>query len=98
MPKRGGVVTWGSERDLMPPPSNSTGHLWSELHLIKLDLREHQVHRGHAERRMDGFAKELERLDAAIEEINSRINGAILWLALGAGGLILQIVGPKLGL
>jgi hypothetical protein len=34
----------------------------------------------------------------AIEEIKSRMTSAILWLALGAGGLALKLIGPKIGL
>ena len=35
---------------------------------------------------------------AEIEAIRSRIDGAILWAAIAAGGLIINLVRPKLGL
>jgi ferric-dicitrate binding protein FerR (iron transport regulator) len=51
----------------------------------------------HAKRRAEIEAAET-RLAAQIEAIRSRINAGILWAALAAGGLLFEILKPKLGL
>lgn len=42
--------------------------------------------------------RDLASADNAIEAIKSKMSGAILWLAIGAGGLLLKLIGPKFGL
>jgi hypothetical protein len=53
--------------------------------------------RSMSKRRGELAALETE-LSARIEAIRERINGAILWAALAAGGLLLNLAKTKLGL
>ena len=69
---------------------------------IKVELRHifHQIDLlwdHHAKRRGEIQAAE-KRLAEQIEAIRSRINGGILWVAIAAGGLLFQLIKPKLGL
>ena len=51
----------------------------------------------HAKRRRETQLAE-KRLREEIESIRSRINGGILWAAIGASGVLFQVIRPKLGL
>lgn len=80
-----------------------------QLHLLEVALHEMRRdihHEGYRVARLEENLKLMQaRIDRAddarrqaVREIERKINGAILWLALGAGGLVLKLIGPKLGL
>ena len=73
------------------PVYEQVNALWIRVNAI-------EVHAGHAREHADRLEKEQSRLREAVEEVNRRINHAVLWLALGAGGLLLKLIGPKIGL
>lgn len=68
-----------------------------------------EAHHHNAARRLDRLDRDIvEHRDKiskvekearlALAEIEKRINAAILWMALGAGGILLKVIAPKLGL
>ena len=80
----------GNGQDLLP--------VYERLHTMQRQIDKVE---GKADNQGEGLRR-LERnqeaSDAAIEAIKEKMNAAIRWLALGAGGLLLKFLGAKLGL
>ena len=83
--------------------------IYERIHALEAMLRELRRDMHHESRRIARLEEGLKLMQAridrtdearreAVREIERKINGAILWLALGAGGLVLKLISPKLGL
>lgn len=101
-------------REEAPPPSQAARgeEIW-HLHQRLYELqREIATVRAETAIELQTLKAELKRLTewqahsfkvqdiqaSAIDGIKEKMNAAIRWLALGAGGLLLKLIGPKLGL
>jgi DNA repair ATPase RecN len=107
-------MTWETERtssiwhicnnDGTPlhPVYDHLHELKMELQALRIDASHHKTRVERLEADLDDACEEIGKTRQAsmeaVGKIERRINGAIQWLALGAGALLLKLIGPKIGL